>query len=209
MLEQFLHDNINNRRDEYGGTLENRCRFVLEVLSAVSDAIGADKVGIRLSPYNYFQDTRDSDPNTHWSYLCSRIANMPASHRPVYVHMVEPRFDEVLDEEQKLASLDKSKAQKSKNSLSIFRDILKPAGIQFLTCGNFNRDNAAPKVESNDADLIVFGRHFIANPDLVERLKNGWELNKYDRPTFYGAEPPEKGYNDYPLYKEAKNGDVQ
>jgi 2,4-dienoyl-CoA reductase-like NADH-dependent reductase (Old Yellow Enzyme family) len=87
LLEQFLHDNINNRRDEYGGTLENRCRFVLEVLAAVSDAIGADKVGIRLSPYNYFQDTRDSDPNTHWSYLCSRIANSSASHRPVYVHM--------------------------------------------------------------------------------------------------------------------------
>lgn len=87
MLEQFLHDNINDRRDEYGGTLENRCRFVLEVLTAVSDAIGADKVGIRLSPYNYFQDTRDSDPNAHWSYLCSRIANLSESHRPAYVHM--------------------------------------------------------------------------------------------------------------------------
>ncbi|KAF7556724.1 hypothetical protein G7Z17_g1213 [Cylindrodendrum hubeiense] len=202
LLEQFLHDNINNRKDEYGGTLENRCRFVLEVISAVAGAIGPDKVGIRLSPFNYFQDTRDSDPNTHWSYLCSRIANLAASHRPVYVHMVEPRFDEVLDEAQKLASLEGASKQKTQNTLSLFRDILKPAGIQFLACGNFNASNAAPKVKSNDADFIAFGRNFIANPDLAERLKNGWALNKYDRTTFYGASPPEKGYNDYPFYDE-------
>ncbi|KAK7414569.1 hypothetical protein QQX98_006597 [Neonectria punicea] len=209
LLEQFLHDNVNNRTDEYGGTLENRCRFVLEVLSAVADAIGSDKVGVRLSPFNYFQDTRDSDPNTHWSYLCSRIANMSASQRPVYVHMVEPRFDEVLDEAQKMASLEDtakdSKVQKKQNSLTLFRDILKPAGVQFLACGNFNQDNAAPKVESNEADFIAFGRNFIANPDLPERLKNGWALNKYDRSTFYGASPPEKGYNDYPFYDEAQS----
>lgn len=121
---------------------------------------------------------------------------------------VEPRFDEVLDEEQKLASLDKTKTKKTKNSLSIFRDILRPAGVQFLACGNFNRDNAPPKVKNGDADFVAFGRHFIANPDLVERLRNGWELNKYDRSTFYGAEPPEKGYNDYPFYEAAKNGEA-
>lgn len=117
---------------------------------------------------------------------------------------MEPRFDEVLDEEQKMASLEGTSKQKTQNSLSLFRDILKPAGIQFLACGNFNADNAAPKVKSNDADFIAFGRNFIANPDLAERLKNGWVLNKYDRSTFYGANPPEKGYNDYPFYEEKK-----
>lgn len=115
---------------------------------------------------------------------------------------IEPRFDEVLDEEQKLASLAGSGSEvKQTNNLTQFRDILKPAGIQFLAAGNFNRENAVSKLKSGEADAIVFGRHFIANPDLVERLRNGWSLNPYDRSTFYGANPPEKGYNDYEFYK--------
>lgn len=87
LLEQFLHDNINQRTDSYGGSVENRCRFTIEVVQAVSKAIGPEKTGIRLSPYNYFQDTRDSCPNDHWSYLCEKIAALPSSERPTYVHM--------------------------------------------------------------------------------------------------------------------------
>lgn len=87
LLEQFLHDNINNRTDEFGGSIENRCRFVLDVVKAVADAIGAERTGLRLSPYNYFQDTKDSDRNTHWSYLCESLAKLPSAERPVYVHM--------------------------------------------------------------------------------------------------------------------------
>lgn len=87
LLDQFLHDNVNQRNDEYGGSIENRSRFVLEVLTAVSAAIGPERVGIRLSPFNYFQDTKDSDPNKHWSYLCEKIAGLPESARPAYVHM--------------------------------------------------------------------------------------------------------------------------
>lgn len=112
---------------------------------------------------------------------------------------IEPRFDEVLDEQQKLTSLEGSQ---SINSLNIFRDILRPAGISFLTCGTMNRDNAVPKLKAGETDLVVMGRHFIANPDLVERLKKGRSLNPYDRSTFYGADPPDKGYNDYPFYSE-------
>lgn len=211
LLDQFLHDNVNKRTDAYGGSVENRTRFVTEVIAAVCEAIGHERVGIRLSPYNYFQDTRDSDPNAHWSYLCEKIASSPASHRPAYVHMVEPRFDEVLDEQKKLEALAEYTASNGaetapvkKNSLTPFRDILKSAGIKFLAAGSFNRDNAVPKLDSEAADAVVFGRHFIANPDLVERLKNGLELNPYDRSTFYGADPPEKGYNDYPTYNEIK-----
>ncbi|TDZ19570.1 Flavin oxidoreductase hxnT [Colletotrichum orbiculare MAFF 240422] len=196
LLEQFLHDNINTRTDEYGGSVENRSRFLFEVVSAVSAAIGPEKVGLRLSPYNYFQGTKDSDPNAHWTYISERLAGLPEAERPVYVHMIEPRFDEVLDEEQKLASLGKQA-----NNLTQFRNILKPAGIQFFAAGNFDRENAVAKLKSDEADAIVFGRLFIANPDLVERLRNGWPLNPYDRTTFYGAEPPEKGYNDYEFYK--------
>ncbi|KAM5349673.1 hypothetical protein ACJ41O_006178 [Fusarium nematophilum] len=210
LLEQFLHDNINQRTDDFGGSLENRCRFVLNVLAAVCDAIGSEKVGIRLSPYNYFQDTRDSNPNEHWSYLCERIASLPKSQRPAYVHMIEPRFDEVLDEEQKLASLSRECAKaKRPNSLNIFREILQPAGILFLACGNFNRENALPKLKGQEADIVAMGRHYIANPDLVERLRNGWPLNPYDRSTFYGADPPEKGYNDYPFFNKAAEVEVK
>lgn len=87
-----------------------------------------------------------------------------------------------------------------KNSLTPFRNILKSAGVAFVAAGGFNRNNAATKVHEDAADLIVFGRHFIANPDLVKRLEKGWELTPYDRSTFYGADPPEKGYNDYPCF---------
>ena len=85
LLEQFLHDNINNRTDEYGGSIENRSRFPLEVIQACTAAIGGDRVGIRLSPYGYSQDTKDSDPSKHWFYLCERIAELP--EKIAYVHM--------------------------------------------------------------------------------------------------------------------------
>lgn len=98
------------------------------------------------------------------------------------------------------ASNDKETTPTKQNSLTPFRRILQAGGVKFLSAGGFNRDNAVPKLEDDAADLLGFGRHFIANPDLVERLKNGWELNPYDRSTFYGADPPEKGYNDYPFY---------
>jgi 2,4-dienoyl-CoA reductase-like NADH-dependent reductase (Old Yellow Enzyme family) len=87
LLDQFLHDNVNKRTDEYGGSIKNRTRFPLEVISETCKAIGADKVGIRLSPFNYFQDTKDSAPIEHWSYLCDKIASLPESERPAYVHM--------------------------------------------------------------------------------------------------------------------------
>lgn len=221
LLDQFLHDNVNTRTDEYGGSIANRCRFPLEVIKAVTAAIGPEKVGIRLSPYNYFQDTRDSDPNKHWLYLCNEIAALPASNRVAYVHMIEPRFDEVLGEKEKLASLsttttstDSSKSSeasleeaKKVFSLDPFRAALQKADVKFLAAGAFNRDNAAPKLEADKADAVVFGRWFIANPDLPRRLKEGLPLNKYDRTTFYGAEPPKKGYVDYPFYEaEAVNG---
>jgi 2,4-dienoyl-CoA reductase-like NADH-dependent reductase (Old Yellow Enzyme family) len=127
---------------------------------------------------------------------------------------VEPRFDEVLDEEQKLAELSsytssETGSTKKKNSLTPFRKALQPAGIKFLAAGSFTRDNAGPKVEEDLADGIVMGRFFIANPDLVERLKEGLSLNAYDRTTFYGASPPEKGYLDYPFYDATKAVEVQ
>lgn len=95
LLDQFLNDNVNDRTDDYGGSIENRSRFTVEVIKAVTSAIGAEKTGIRLTPYNYYLDTKDSNPNVHWAYVCEKIATMPKENRLSYVHMVEPRFDEV------------------------------------------------------------------------------------------------------------------
>lgn len=87
LLDQFLHDNVNKRTDQYGGSIEGRSRFPLEVIQECCRAIGADRVGIRLSPFNYFQSTKDSNPNAHWEYLCEKIASLPQAERPAYVHM--------------------------------------------------------------------------------------------------------------------------
>ncbi|KAI1166646.1 NADH:flavin oxidoreductase/NADH oxidase [Nemania serpens] len=202
LLDQFLHDNINKRTDQYGGSLENRSRFLFEVVSAVSKEIGSERTGLRLAPFSFFQDTKDSDPNGHWLVICEKLASLPAAERPAYIHMVEPRFDEILDERQKLASLEEytSAPGQKTNSLAPFRHALQLGGIKFIACGNFKHDDAVTKLQGKEADIIAFGRYFVANPDLVDRFKNGWALNPYDRSTFYGADPPEKGYNDYPFY---------
>ncbi|KAF9895264.1 hypothetical protein FE257_000166 [Aspergillus nanangensis] len=200
LLDQFLHDNVNTRSDEYGGSIEKRARIVLETIKATTAAIGADRVGIRLSPYNYFQDTRDSDPQAHWRTLCELIAGLSAAERPSYVHMIEPRFDEVLDEHAKMSSLGQETVSTAKPSLEPFRPVLKNGGIAFLTAGNFNAENAGPKLVADGADAIVFGRLFIANPDLPRRLQENLPLNAYDRSTFYGADPPQKGYTDYTFH---------
>ncbi|KZF25826.1 FMN-linked oxidoreductase [Xylona heveae TC161] len=211
LLDQFLHDNVNKRIDSYGGSVENRCRFPLEVIRAVTSAIGPERVGIRLSPYNYFQDTKDSDPNGNWAYLCTKIAELPKENKLSYVHMVEPRFDEVLDEKAKMDALSAYTSQDKGveaeatagpvgHSLVPFRQILLNGGVKFLAAGNFNRDNAVSKLTDDEADAIVFGRQFISNPDLPKRLAEGLPLNSYDRSTFYGADPPSKGYVDYPFY---------
>ncbi|PWY76082.1 12-oxophytodienoate reductase [Aspergillus sclerotioniger CBS 115572] len=198
LLDQFLHDNVNTRTDEYGGSVANRARIVLEVIEAVSKAIGSEKVGVRLSPYNYFQDTRDSNPQGHWVEICELIAGLPDGVRPAYVHMVEPRFDEVLDESAKMDSLPGGGGKKN---LDIFRRPLKEAGVGFIAAGAFNGENAKSKVLGDGADAVAFGRWFIANPDLPRRLLEGVQLNKYDRGTFYGADPAEKGYTDYPVWE--------
>ncbi|KAJ5246308.1 12-oxophytodienoate reductase [Penicillium chermesinum] len=197
LLDQFLHDNVNTRTDEYGGSIEKRSRIILEVIKEVTLAIGAERVGIRLSPYNYFQDTRDSSPNAHWLWLCSQIASLPSESKPAYVHMVEPRFDEVLDESAKIKSLPSEKP-----SLDVFRPVLKEGGIAFLVNGAFNAENVGPKILNDGGDAVAFGRYFISNPDLPRRLKEGLPLTPYDRSTFYGAEPPQKGYTDYPSYEK-------
>ena len=128
------------------------------------------------------------------------------------MHMVEPRFDEELDEQGKMAALAAysktpvagTKTGEGVNSLIPFRRILQKAGIKFLAAGGFGRENAEAKVSSGAADAVVMGRWFVSNPDLVRRLREGLKLNPYDRSTFYGADPPENGYTDYPFFDEVE-----
>lgn len=209
LLDQFINDNTNLRADSYGGSAAARAKLPLEVIKAVTSAIGASRTGIRLSPFNYYQDTKDSDPMSHWGTVCDLIAELPKENRLAYVHMVEPRFDETLSEEAKIASLPKLKvvavgAGVQENapgySLLPFAKTCRAAGIKFLSAGGFTRDTALKPLEADETDAVVFGRWFIANPDLPRRLKEGLELNAYDRSSFYGANPPEKGYTDYPFY---------
>lgn len=200
-----MHDNVNKRTDQYGGSIENRCRFPLEVIQSVSSAIGGERVGIRLTPFNYWHGTRDSDPMTHWRYLCTKIAELPKGQRPAYVHMINPEYDEVLSKADKIKSLATSSVSETsaeEYSLKPFREILQSADIRFLVAGNYDGRNALPAIETGLADGVVIGRHFLANPDLPKRLSEGLPLNEWDRSTFYGADPPQKGYTDYPFYNQ-------
>ncbi|CDK28028.1 unnamed protein product [Kuraishia capsulata CBS 1993] len=196
LLDQFFHDNVNTRNDEYGGKrIEDRARFPLQVLTAVIAAIGGGKTGFRLSPYNTFQDTEDSDPNSHWTYICQQIANLEETVS--YVHMIEPRFNGNVEENEN------NRFSKSlERSLVPFRDILKTRGIAFIAAGGYSKEDATQKVSAGEADIVAFGRYFISNPDLVERLARNLPLSKYDRSSFYGAESPEIGYTDYPFFEE-------
>ena len=206
-----MHDNINKRTDEYGGSVDNRCRFTLDVIKAVTSRIGGSRVGIRLTPFNYWHGTRDSDPMSHWKRLCEMIVELPWENRPAYVHMIEPRYDEILSESDKIKTLATeadSNKEETRYTLAPFRNILRSGGIRFLSAGNYNRDNALPAIEKDTTDCVIFGRHFIANPDLPRRLAEGLPFNKWDRSTFYGASPINKGYTDYPFWSKDLSPDA-
>ncbi|KAJ3281934.1 hypothetical protein HDU79_010377 [Rhizoclosmatium sp. JEL0117] len=187
--DQFLNSNINTRTDAYGGSVENRCRFVLELAQAVVDAIGADRVGIRFSPFNKFGGMDDADPVETWSCMLKLLEPFELA----YVHLVEPRVAGAGDA---LVPVDPSKV-----NLDVFRNVWK--GV-LIVAGGYTPETAANAVESKRADLVAFGRHFISTPDLVDRVRRGLPLNPYDRPTFQVGE--EKGYIDYPTWEEKEQG---
>ncbi|KAF8534110.1 hypothetical protein BDD12DRAFT_919051 [Trichophaea hybrida] len=186
LLDQFLCDNINHRTDSYGGSVENRARLTLEVTDAVAAAIGADRVGIRFSPFGFFQGTQTSDILGQYGYVMEQLD----SRGLAYIHVIEPRQDLQASEDkkiQRLRDVAKSRGVSEEDLLSIrpFREVVKNTPL--LTNGGFNTTNVAPVVEKGEADGIVYGRYFISNPDLPERLAKGLELTPYNRDTFYSA----------------------
>ena len=180
LLDQFLHDGSNKRDDQYGGSVENRSRLLLEVLRAVIGVWGADRVGVRLSPYGTFNDMSDRDTLGLFTYLVEQLNSLGLS----YLHLIEPRATMA-------GGTDKLKEDQP-STAALFRPLYQG---NIIAAGGFDRSGAEAVVSSGHAEAIAFGRLFISNPDLPERLEIDAPLNPYDRKTFYGGGA--KGYVDY------------
>jgi 12-oxophytodienoic acid reductase len=179
LIDQFLKDQVNDRTDKYGGSLENRCRFALEVVQAVVEEIGADKVGIRLSPFANYSDASDSNPEALGLYMAHALNKFGI----LYCHMVEPRMVKLGEKFE------------TPHSLRPIRDVFKGT---FIIAGGYGRDDGNKAIADGYADLVAYGRLFLSNPDLPRRFEIDAPLNKYIRETFYISDPV-IGYTDYPF----------
>lgn len=196
---RFQHSNINLRTDDYGGDYKKRCRFTLELAKKLCDAVGRERVAVRLAPYGAFNETRGEEREIQWLYLCTELAKLGIA----YIHLVEPRFDEFQSEETKLKSLAESGGMPT---LRPFCEAIRAtdASVKIISAGGFTYDNAAQCVENGDYDAVAFGRYFTSNPDLVQRVKNGQRFYRYVRPRFYGPFPDDQAlcYTDWePKYQ--------
>ena len=181
LIDQFLQDNTNRRTDAYGGPVANRVRFALEVVDAVTGAVGADRVGVRLSPWGRFNGMADSNPGPLFDHLAGELGRRGLA----YLHVIEPRADQNSD----INALDPNAPDAASRIKASF-------GGKVIAAGGFTRETAAAAIAAGTADVVAFGRLFIANPDLPERFRRGAKLNRYDRSTFYGGDA--RGYTDYP-----------
>jgi len=186
LVDQFLQTNSNERTDRYGGSVENRARFVLEIIEAVVTAVGANKVGIRFSPWSTFQGMRMPDPLATFAEVVKRIrVGYPDF---AYLHIIEPTTHHRPAGEGDTGNKDSSK---------VLRDIWGSGA--YISSSDYGRDSAIEVVEK-EGGLVAFARHFISNPDLPLRLKNNLELAPSNRETYYT--PGSEGYIDYPFATE-------
>jgi N-ethylmaleimide reductase len=181
LLDQFLENGTNHRADQYGGSIENRARLLMEVTDAVAGVWGADRVGVRLSPYGTFGDMHDSDPVALFRYVLEQLSR----RRIAYAHLVEPRVGN--------AGADVPLDHSAERTAEIFRHAFE--GV-LISAGGYTPEEAERALETRYADAIAFGRLFIANPDLPERIRLNAPLSRPERSTFYGG--TEVGYTDYP-----------
>lgn len=189
LVDQFLQDISNDRTDEYGGSVENRVRFPLEVVEAVVKAVGAERTAIRLSPWNTFQGMRMKDPKPTFRYF---VEELKKAHPTLsYIHVVEPRV-QGYDVKTDLAEAE---------DLEFLREVWIQEGNArwFISAGGADRE-IGMKTADEKGGLVAYGRRFISNPDLPYRLEHNIPLNAYDRDTFYvrDGKTPE-GYTDYPF----------
>jgi N-ethylmaleimide reductase len=197
LCDQFLNSKVNLRTDNFGGSVENRARFPLELVDAIISAIGPSRTAIRFSPFGTVLMPLDSDPIATFSYVIREMEKRGVA----YVCLTQPRTDLFLPEKTKWENLHKAseagemKISKNEISLKSFLSILKKTPT-FAT-GGYDDKNCFEEVESGELDAVTFGRWFISNPDLVERLRGGKKLSPWKMETFY-ADGPE-GYTDYPV----------
>jgi len=180
LLDQFARDGTNKRTDAYGGSIENRARLMLEASKAIVDEIGAERTGIRISPVTPANDASDSNPQPLFDYIVDQLNAL----KLVYIHVIEGATGGPRD----IAPFD-------------YDSLRKRFKGAYIANNGYDFELATKVLAANEADLIAFGKPYIANPDLVERLKKGAPLNEPDRATFYGGGA--KGYTDYPTLDAA------
>jgi len=181
LLDQFINSGSNHRQDIYGGSIENRARLLLEVVEAVSDEVGAQRVGVRLTPMGRFMGMGDATPEATFGYIARKLNDWNLA----YLHLVEPAIVGTVKDEQFDPRWDAI--------IELLRDEYR--GVLMLA-GGYDRDSAEQALASGRADIIAFGRPFISNPDLPARLRADQPLNPADGTTFFGGDA--KGYTDYP-----------
>jgi N-ethylmaleimide reductase len=184
LVEQFLQSRSNQRSDQYGGSVENRCRFLKETVDALIDVWGSDRVAVRLSPYGVANESGDDDPVSLYRHVLRQLNPLGLG----YLHFIEPRSSG--------AGRADVNHQNVPSALELFRSDW--SGL-LIGAGGFDGASAEATVASGRADAIAFGRAFIANPDLPTRLKLNIPLNPYNRATFYGGGAA--GYTDYSRYE--------
>jgi N-ethylmaleimide reductase len=187
LLDQFINGNSNKRTDEYGGTSENRARFLLRVVDAVSREIGAGRVAVRLTPMGRFMGMGDDTPEETFGLIATELDRRGLA----YLHVVEP---EILG-----TALDDSYDARWKTIIPLMRANYR--GVVVLA-GGYDAESAKKALADGRGDIIAFGRPFIANPDLPLRVRIGAELNEADRATFFGGDAA--GYIDYPSLSQTE-----
>ncbi|QSR28784.1 alkene reductase [Nocardioides aromaticivorans] len=185
LIDQFLNDESNRRTDRYGGDIEGRLRFLLDVVAAVSDAIGAERVGVRLSPSGTWMQTNDSDKRALYGAAVTALDE----HGIAYLHLVEPT----------IAGAQSVTAAPDAIPSAYFRELFTGT---LIVAGDHTFETGTQVVRKGTADLVAFGRAFISNPDLPARFESGLPLAEADRATFYT--PGDRGYIDYPPFGEGR-----
>ncbi|WP_163132221.1 alkene reductase [Agarivorans sp. Alg241-V36] len=178
LINQFIDSESNQRSDQYGGSLANRLRFLDEVVAAMVDAIGAERVGVRLAPLTTLNGTVDAKPEETYTAAAALLNK----HNIVYLHIAEVDWDDAPE------------------TPKAFKQALREAfkGV-LIYAGRYKADSAKQAIEEGLADMIGFGRPFVANPDLPARLEHGYPLAEHDPNSLFGG--GEKGLTDYPSYK--------
>jgi len=177
LIDQFLRDGTNHRTDEYGGSLDNRTRFLLEVTRAVVSVWRSDRVGVRISPVNSFNDMSDSDPQATFNHVAGALSGLGLA----YLHVVEAIIGDTLSHDPNFD----------------FTQVRNAFGGTYIANGGYTLERAEAALSEGRADLVAFGALYLANPDLPERLRRGGPFNEPNQETFYGGGA--EGYTDYPF----------